>query len=508
MTAARRTVTNVLFNWIGFLVNLALAFVISPIVVRALGSERYGLWVILLQFTGYLGVLELGVRSSVVKYVASYHAEQAEHELNRIVNGALAMYAVVASVSLVISVGIAWLLPHFVDVGSIALSTGRMVVLITGLTVAQGFVFNVFFGVLMGLQRYDVFNRVGVVAAIVRSTATVLALRAGHGLVALAVIQLASNAATNIGAYIYCRRLLPALRLELPKELSRTWSQIWRYSFATFFVTISQKVIFQTDALIIGTSRGPAAVTYFAIPGSLIEYMRRLVIAMTETFVPLASQLKARGDDDGIRALLLRGTRATLIVGVPMAMALITMGETFIYLWMGPEWAVAGRTSLWILAAAQVVSFGHLTAREVLNGMALHRLNAKWYGVEAVANLLLSLALVGPFGIVGVAFGTALPHAIITGVVFPHVICRELQMRRRRFWLEAVVPGLLTTLPFVFGTAWLSSRYPAGSLLVWFGQLAALAPLIPFTAWLVLPDEDRRFMRQGIERLRTRRSAN
>ena len=80
-------------------------------------------------------------------------------------------------------------LPYFFNIPPEAVPEGRWTMLITGATVAQGFVFNVFIGVLMGLQRYYLVSRMVFGFSLLRSGMIVLALKAGYGIIALSLIQ-------------------------------------------------------------------------------------------------------------------------------------------------------------------------------------------------------------------------------------------------------------------------------------------------------------------------------
>ena len=185
----KRVVMNVLANWGGFVVNLAVAFLLSPFLVNKLGAASYGLWVILNQFTGYMSILDLGVRSAVTKHVATHHATGDGDSLNRIVSSAVSIYACVSAFSLMVTAAaIAWL-PALFGLRGDDVATARIVIAIGGLTVAQAFVFNVYYGILMGIQRYDLFNRLAVVYAVFKAVAIVILLRRGYGIVALAALQ-------------------------------------------------------------------------------------------------------------------------------------------------------------------------------------------------------------------------------------------------------------------------------------------------------------------------------
>src|SRR2546427_3011707 len=64
---ARFQLRNVLSNWGAFAFAAVVNFALAPVVVHALGDTAYGVWSLLVSLTGYLGLLDLGVRGAVTR---------------------------------------------------------------------------------------------------------------------------------------------------------------------------------------------------------------------------------------------------------------------------------------------------------------------------------------------------------------------------------------------------------------------------------------------------------
>ena len=71
------------------LVLMISGLVITPILTGYFGKEGYGVWILVGQVIAYLGVLDLGVSSSVSRFVAKYDAQKNEEGLLRILNTSL-----------------------------------------------------------------------------------------------------------------------------------------------------------------------------------------------------------------------------------------------------------------------------------------------------------------------------------------------------------------------------------------------------------------------------------
>src|SRR5215471_14144525 len=83
---------NVFSNWAGFACACVISFFLSPFVVRHLGNSAYGIWVLIGSLTGYLGLMNLGVRAGVTVYVARFHAETNDKRASTVASTALAIF--------------------------------------------------------------------------------------------------------------------------------------------------------------------------------------------------------------------------------------------------------------------------------------------------------------------------------------------------------------------------------------------------------------------------------
>jgi O-antigen/teichoic acid export membrane protein len=70
-----RPLRNVITNWAGTFSSMLIAFFLSPFVVHHLGATSYGIWILIMSVTGYLGLLDLGVRGTVPRYIATFHTQ-------------------------------------------------------------------------------------------------------------------------------------------------------------------------------------------------------------------------------------------------------------------------------------------------------------------------------------------------------------------------------------------------------------------------------------------------
>ena len=158
-----RFVRNVLSNWTGMAVSMAVAFFMSPFLVHRLGDRQYGLWVLIISVTGYMGLLDVGLRVSVVKYVSQLWTVKDLEGLNRVISTSLAIYGGVGILIMAITIGLELFFASVFTLPVEDVPTARLVLFLAGANVAVSLVNSIPSGVLAGLQRYDRSAAVGIV---------------------------------------------------------------------------------------------------------------------------------------------------------------------------------------------------------------------------------------------------------------------------------------------------------------------------------------------------------
>jgi O-antigen/teichoic acid export membrane protein len=444
----RQILRNVGSSWFALGVNVLVGIFLSPYILHRLGDEAFGLWILIFSATGYYGLFDLGIRSSIVRYVAKYSATEEHDELNRLVNTAMFSYSGIGVLAMAVTLIAAYYLNSIFRIPAEFVVMARWLLLIVGTAVSVGFPLGVFSGILEGLQRFYLLNFTNVGSTVLRALLIVIALRQGRGLLTVALITVSLPL---LGGLVNAAAVFRHLRLRLgARYVSRSsFRRIASYSGTTFLILVAGRLRFKTDAVVIGTFVSAAAVTYFTIGSRLVEYATEVVHSMAQIFVPMSSQSDAVGDLGRLRQIFVAGNRMCALVIFPISAILVILGKSVIEVWVGARYVAAGYPVLLILLIPSTVMLMQATSSRVLFGMGKHQTLAKVTLAEGIANLVLSIILVRKFGIVGDAIGTAVPLSCTILLFLPHHLCRLLKLRVVSYLRHAFLLPLSLTIPLV-----------------------------------------------------------
>jgi O-antigen/teichoic acid export membrane protein len=481
----RHIARNVLFNWFGTAASMAVGFFLAPFILHHLGNAGYGVWLLAISAVAYLGLLDLGIQDSVLRFVSKGHTLRDHQSASEAMSAAFWIRSQISLLAILLSAGIAVVFPTIFKISPALAGDAQKAILLIGLTTAINLSFGVFGGVISALNRYDLQNLVSLAHTAVRVGGVVAVLLTGHGIFAIAVAELIAAVVGSALRVLVAKRLYPELRIQLKRPKKETLKQIWTYSSYAFLTMIAIQLVYQSDNIVVGAFVSASAVTFYGIANSLCAYVGRIVDSMAFTFIPAASTFEAAGNTDRLLMLYKNGTRAMLMVALPILITLIVRGPSFIGLWMGPQYSHQSGTVLIILCIPLFFSYANKTAGAIAFGIEKHKMGALWAVGEGVANLTLSIVLVHWYGIYGVAIGTLIPSLFVHLVFWPRYMSHLVGLTYFEVVWKIWAPMFLSSLPFAIATYAVGALFPAHNLAVFFLQVIATLSVFMLTIGLM-----------------------
>ncbi len=442
-------IKNVSSSWFSLGINILVGIFLSPFVLHRLGNLSYGAWVLVFSVTGYYGLFDLGIRSSVIRYVATYSATNDIAGLSRLINTSVVVYGAIGLLAMTATIAVSTYVGSLFRMPAYFIPTAHVLFLVVGTSVSLGFVAGIFGGILEGLGRFYVVNMTNLVATLLRAGLIVIALARGYGLLTVAIITVLLPFLSSAVRAAVVLRVLP-LRFGWAYVDRKAFGEIAKYSSVSFILMISYKLRFKTDEIVISSFLSVAAVTFFSNGDRLVDYTGEVVSGLAQIFIPMSGQSDALGDTDRLRKIFVAGNRACALIALPIAATLIILGKSVITAWVGARYVAASYPVMVTLLIPSTFVFCQAASSRILYGMARHQSLAWVTAMEGIANILLSILLIRPFGVIGDALGTAIPLLCTTLFFLPRHLCRVLNIRIRTFLTEAYTLPILLCLPTVF----------------------------------------------------------
>jgi O-antigen/teichoic acid export membrane protein len=464
--SVRSVARNVAVNYGAFVTQTVLGLVVTPILLRGLGVDRFGVLSIVLILAGYLAIAELGVGTATVRKVAAVRAKGAEAQLDEIATTSVGLFVILAAGGLVALAVLTAALGHVIHQHGSDLTAARWALIFIGAAQLIALLFNVYPALLFGSGRSDLLTSTGIVIAIGGAAGQILAAALFHSLVAVAAISAGATLLTALAVRYIARKHIAGVRLsrinfrrQLARELVGTG---WRNAA----IGVSAAIAVSSDVIVVGAMLSVKSAAAYGVAARGAGLVRALSTRVSDVLVPTYAHHNALGDRERIYGLLRESTTASLLIALPAAIPLICFSRSLLYLWLGTV-PTGSAAVLRLLILTVLISMPGANVFSLLSGMNRLGFLVRGTTLLAVVNLVISIYLTSRFGIIGPALGTLVILLGFEFAVLPAYACRLLglastQLLRDCAWLS--IPIAVATL-FAVGFAQSAPSAPVAAVL-------------------------------------------
>jgi O-antigen/teichoic acid export membrane protein len=397
-------------NWFAFAATLAVSFFLTPYLIHSLGKPRYDVWCVVEAILAYFTLLDMGIAVCLVRFVAKHRAVADIGGLNRMASSCLALFLVAGGIALAVGAPILFALAPALEakLGGSGDVLPFMLLMLANL--AFTLPASVFPSILDGLEAFTAKSLIRLAALAVRTVGIIVAVNAGEGLFPLAIVYTAVNIVEHSAFALQSWRRLPGLRFAVRFVDRATLKEVRTFSVDAFLAMLAGRITVQTGAIVVGAFLPGGQVTFFATAARLVDYAKTLLRTITTTLTPGVSAMEARGDHAGIAQLFCNATRWLLYAALPVQIGFILFGKAFLSRWVGAEFIAGSYPALVVMSFTLSIGIAQSVASRMLYGLG----RLKWFAraalVEAALNVGLMLALIGNWGVEGVAIAVAVPN--------------------------------------------------------------------------------------------------
>ncbi|HYM79317.1 MAG TPA: flippase [Candidatus Dormibacteraeota bacterium] len=450
----------------GTIFTMGAGYLVKIYVARVLGAELLGIYALgmtLVSFTQLVGCL--GLNGAAARYVAVYNATGRFEDLRSFLTRSV---GVVFSLNLILSVGLVfgggWLARRLYHAPDLA----QYIPLFAALTILGAL--NVFYcQVLAGFKdiskRTVITNFIGTSLV---SALTVPLLAMGTGMRGYLWAQIVNSIVIVV--------LLVAVAWRLtPKTAHFSWAplppidpEIKAFAAASFGMGALDFLVSQADKILLGLYLNPTLVGIYVVASTLSALIPLILQSVNQIFAPVIADLHAQARKDVLERLFQTLTKWVLGLTLPLAFVVIAFAVPLMRIFgRGFE---AGWPVLVIGVVGQVVNCGVGSVGYLLLMSGNQRRLIRVQFVMVGVSLLMNIALIPMFGVVGAALASATVN--VAGNFWNLMQVRKaLQISPyNRSYFALTIPAAFAAATVVLLRVWTGSMARP-----WLGILAALA---------------------------------
>jgi O-antigen/teichoic acid export membrane protein len=348
---------------------MGISLLYTPLLLRYLGDEKYGIWVTILSILNWIMMFDIGIGNGLRNVLTIKIKQGKNNEAQSVVSSAYYVLGSIVIFLFLISLCICFL----IDWNNVFKSKLNIlpVIVICLVFVCINFVTSLQKSEYFAIKKSEVNSLFGIIVQLINLLGIIVLKHcAVNELVAMSILTGFSSFGVNIFFSILIWRKKPYLIPYLSKVEKEFIQEICHIGIKFFIIQIAYLVIFTTDNFIISILYGAEAVTTYSIPMSIFNVINAIFGAILSPFWSKATEMKAQNNwlwiSRAIRSLVF-----LLIPFVILIIFIVIFFDSITNIWLG---------RVVIYSPHLIISLGVYCFLQIYNGIYSTMLN----GIEAI----------------------------------------------------------------------------------------------------------------------------
>ncbi len=497
-------------SYVQMALNILIGLVYTPLMIKLLGQNEYGLYNTVASTISMLSVLNLGFGSGYIRYYSKYKVNEDEASIQKLNGLFLIIFGIIACIAILCG---AYLTTHLNLVFQNGLtteeySTAQILMWLLTFNLSISFPMSVFSNIISAHERFVFLKIAGMGKNVLSPILTIPLLFLGYGSIGVVTVTVIISLIVDC---IYVYYVFSRLRQRF--VFHGFEKGIFRSLFAyTGFIAINviiDQINWNIDKVLLGRYMGTAVVAIYAVGATLQTYYNMFSTAVSSVFTPrihsLANSQAAEIEINGkLTSLFMRVGRIQFMILTLICSGFIFFGKPFIRFWAGEGYEEAYVVALLLIVPGTIPLIQNLGI-EIQRAQNKHQFRGIAYALMAVINLIMTIYLCQIYGAKGAAFGTSISLVIANGIVMNIYYYKRCGIDVIQFWksIGRLAIGMLPA--FCVGVV-MMKLITINSWIVLIGCILVYTLCYSTSVWcLSMNQEEKELIRNPLRRLVNRR---
>lgn len=443
---------GVLLSYVNLAISTIIPFFYTPIMLAILGQSEYGLYSLSNSVISYLSLLQFGMGSAVIRYIAKYRATDEKEKTNQITGLFTIIYIFFAVLVIFVGCIFTLLSPVIFSDGlsEAEISKMKILIIIMSLSTAFSFISVVFSSIINAYEKFIFKKTTDIILTILAPLFNLLVLFLGYESVGIATVSLISQIVVlPIYMWYVAKRL--GIKMKFVKPEKAFLLELFSFSIFMFLSSIADLLFWSTDNVLIGAMIGSTAVAVYNVGGVFTNLMRNLTSAINDVFVPKVTMMVAVDKSNTeLSELMIRVGRLQYLMVSLLASGFIVFGQVFIHYWSGDVYADAYWVSLVTFLPSAIpilqnIAFGVIVAQHK------HKFRCYIYFGIAILNAISTFFIIPYFGYIGAAICSGVSYIIGHGIILNIYYKSVIKLDIFEFWMNILKMSFIPVIITVIG---------------------------------------------------------
>lgn len=468
--------------------SIIIGLVYTPLMIRLLGQNEYGLYNTVSSTISMLSVLNLGFNSGYIKYYAQYRKEENKQAIEKLNGLFLIIFSVIGFIALLCGLYLTFNLNFVFDEGLTAVEyeKARFLMLLLTINLASSFPMTVFGCIISAHERFVFLKTLLMIKTVLSPLVTLPLLLMGFRSIAMVVVTVSLALITDCIYIFYVLKVMKQRFVFHDFEKS-IFKSLFGYTFFIALNIIVDQINWNIDKMLLARFKGTAMVAVYSVGYAIYSYYQTFSTSISGVFTPRIHKIINNSSDQSslkneLTALFTRVGRIQFIVLALLMTGVIFFGKPFITIfWAGEEYIDSYYVALLLMLPA-TVTLCQNTGIEIQRALNKHRFRSVLYFLTALLNLIFSIYLCQLFGAVGAAFGTFASYFISSITIMNIYYHKQCNLDIIFFWKKIISLSKGLIIPITFGIVY-CVLFDIDNIFVFFCGIILYALIYAVSIW-------------------------
>lgn len=437
-------------SYVALFVQCLSNLIYTPIILKSLGQNEYGIYSLCLSFVSYLTIFNSGVNAAYIRFYVQKVTTDPDKvsDLNGIFVKIFSFLSIVGLLAgLILSFKAEAIFGTKLSSSDYTLL--KTLFFILSFTTAVTIIDCIFSSLVIAHERFVIAKTVNLFKSIIIPIIGIPMLLNGYGSIALFLITLGIVLAATIFNALYCFIGLQ-VRINFKYFNKPLFKAIVVFAGAIVIQGIMDLLNWQIDKFILARVQGAVEVSIYSVGSFFNIFYISVSTCLSSVFIAEVNRLVALKKAKELSDLFVRTSRIFLYIIVLFLSGYCIFGKSFIIRWAGAEYEFSFYVGLLLMISV----FPALTlglGQDIVRAKNVHKRQIFYGIIIGFLNFLISIPFAIKYGAIGSALGTFLSETFLCFIILPYYYQKyaKLDMRTCFTQLLIIIPGFI--LPFMFG---------------------------------------------------------
>jgi len=450
----KASVKNAFFNSAETILYPILWLIATPFFVTYLGTEQYGIWMLVNGFMGFGGgVLGLGLADATIKFVSKYNSLKNEKRVIEVIRTTMTIYCILG---IMVGVIIIWAAPFLVNnIFQVNVDNYELTIIafqIAGIGIIMRFFNDIYRSVIYAYERHDINAKITMTIDVLTMGLNLFLVIIGFDLFAVLITTVITLGLSGMVKAYICKSVLvnnlsftPLLDKDILKE-------VFSYSIYTWLQSMMRFVQSKLDRFLVAGMVSVSALTYYVIALKVAELIHSVLARGSSFIFPMVSKLIEKNDYKRLKNIYNKSSIMIVILSSSIVIPTYIFGYNILDLWMGTDFASEAFLILYIFLAKYMFHPLGIINHHFLLGTGLVKLNVQFLAITAPLVIILMVIMIPLYGLEGAALAhlVSIPSVIVLRLISEKLMFDDYKVQLNLLYLITPITLYMLSTLIVF----------------------------------------------------------